>query len=216
MSGAAMHRLEEWLPPAIRCLLAYRRRDRTRLTGPLANYPAVSAARGTGTVGQPFWRYSQSARGSDEQQSRFRGRSGRPGDGVRWCAGRTPRFAQPVRLAACARAVRHAGARGAAAWGGGRDRRDLVCGKRRRLGFHGQRHTGAVARSGSIGQFFVTTVSREALDIIDRQSPQITAWGREPEANACPWCEDVSTIVFDSAVAADIGHDNCHCSIEPA
>jgi hypothetical protein len=73
-----------------------------------------------------------------------------------------------------------------------------------------------LARSGSIGEFFVTAVSREALDIIDRQSPHITAWGREPEANACSWCEDVSMIVFASATEADIGHDNCHCSIEPA
>jgi hypothetical protein len=71
-------------------------------------------------------------------------------------------------------------------------------------------------RALSTGRFYVTTVSRQTLDVVDQASPEITAWIREPEANACPWCEDVSQVVFDTAAAADIGHDNCHCDIVPA
>ena len=71
-------------------------------------------------------------------------------------------------------------------------------------------------RVGNLGRFYVTTTARAASDYIDQQSPQITAWGREPEAGACSWCQDLSTVVFDSAAAADIGHDNCHCDIVPA
>jgi len=72
-------------------------------------------------------------------------------------------------------------------------------------------------RSGNIGRFLVTTVSRQASGYIDSQSPQITAWTREPEVNACDWCHLVAENVWPTAdEASAVSHDNCHCDVVPA
>lgn len=58
LSVAAMRRLEEWLPRPIRCLLAYRRPDRTRLTGSLAFHSDGPAAVSGASDYAQAWRTS--------------------------------------------------------------------------------------------------------------------------------------------------------------
>lgn len=49
----------------------------------------------------------------------------------------------------------------------------------------------------------------------DRAGVQITAWERNANTGACPWCVERDGGVYDTAEAGDFGHDRCGCTVSP-
>lgn len=72
------------------------------------------------------------------------------------------------------------------------------------------------ARAGAIARNLATSTSRQAGDVLYRQSGhEPRHWVRVPDGNACPWCLEVAGGIYHSAESADFGHDRCGCAAEP-
>lgn len=77
--------------------------------------------------------------------------------------------------------------------------------------------TSGFARAAAITRNLATSAARlSAVPVVARAGREPSHWIRTPDADACPWCIEVSDLTFDSAESADIGHDRCGCSIDPA
>lgn len=72
------------------------------------------------------------------------------------------------------------------------------------------------ARAEAEARNLTTSASRRAGDVSMRRANQrVEGWARNTDASACPWCRGLTQFVFDTAEAADFGHDRCGCSVTP-
>jgi hypothetical protein len=71
-------------------------------------------------------------------------------------------------------------------------------------------------RAAAIAANFVVSAARRTGDHATA-SAEVDVIGFERVANrgACTWCRARSGTVYDTAEAADYGHDRCHCSAAP-
>jgi hypothetical protein len=72
-----------------------------------------------------------------------------------------------------------------------------------------------IARAGAMARNLAISASRLAAPLaLARRPPEF--WIRVPDGGACDWCLEVADAEYRTADAADIGHDRCGCSIDPA
>ena len=72
------------------------------------------------------------------------------------------------------------------------------------------------ARAQAIARNLATSSARKAGDVTMRAANQrVEGWGRDTDANPCPWCRGLTDFVYETADAADFGHDRCNCSVSP-
>lgn len=75
-----------------------------------------------------------------------------------------------------------------------------------------------LARAAAIARNLATSSARLAGPVVlERYSDRpVHGWIRVPDGAACDWCIAAAEAFYASAADADIGHDRCGCSIEPA
>lgn len=73
------------------------------------------------------------------------------------------------------------------------------------------------ARAGAMTHNLAVSAARlSAVAVLAHANREPSHWIRTPDADACPWCIEVADLTFATAEDADIGHDRCGCSIDPA
>lgn len=72
------------------------------------------------------------------------------------------------------------------------------------------------ARAEAVARNLIVSTGRRTGDHIAEANRYPTRWRREPDGNACAWCQSLTVETWDSAEAADFGHDRCGCTPVPA
>ncbi len=72
------------------------------------------------------------------------------------------------------------------------------------------------ARAEAVARNLIVSTGRRTGDHIAEANGYSTRWRREPDGNACAWCQSLTGDTWDSAEAADFGHDRCGCTPVPA
>lgn len=66
-----------------------------------------------------------------------------------------------------------------------------------------------------VADYTVSTSRQTGGVFVAKTNLRTVGWERIPNADACPWCEEVSGQLYSSSDAADFGHDRCACSAAP-
>lgn len=71
------------------------------------------------------------------------------------------------------------------------------------------------ARAEAITVDHIVSSSRRTGDLVAAATDTRPMWRRLPDGNACDWCRGLAAELWDSAAAADFGHDRCGCTPIP-
>lgn len=72
------------------------------------------------------------------------------------------------------------------------------------------------ARAEAVARDLITSAGRRTGDLVTARTEHYGQWRRITDSGACDWCRGMTRHLWNSAEAADFGHDRCGCTPVPA